>query len=111
MCSTSESSELLGELSRYFPLPALPFPLLARGCPRPCSVLEEADGMAAGDRVATELCLGKTTPAGFDRNSSGRGDDERRSDDEGEAAIIFWRTSRILSCKQSLVGNISECLA
>ena len=33
------------------------------------------------------------------------------SDDEGEAAIIFWRTSRILSCKQSLVGNISECLA
>ena len=32
-------------------------------------------------------------------------------DELGEAAIIFWRTSRILSCKQSLVGNISECLA
>lgn len=33
-------------------------------------------------------------------------------DEDGEAAcIIFCRTSRILSCKQILVGKTSECLA
>ena len=30
---------------------------------------------------------------------------------EAERAIIFWRTSRILSCRQTLLGNASECFS
>ena len=30
---------------------------------------------------------------------------------EAERAIIFWRTSLILSCRHTLVGKASECFA
>ena len=30
---------------------------------------------------------------------------------EAERAIIFWRTSRILSCRQTLLGKASECFS
>ena len=30
---------------------------------------------------------------------------------EADLAIIFWRTSRILSCRQTLLGKASECFS
>ena len=30
---------------------------------------------------------------------------------EAERAIIFWRTSRILSCRHTLLGKASECFS